>query len=138
MSTEEETKNKASIRRLVDEALNKGQFGVLEETRGHFAEGGKSRMIELRAAFPDLNTTIEQLIAEGDWVAHRMVHRGTHLGEFRGIAPTGRQVEFSSIVMNRFKDGVSIENWGLHDIPQVIRQLTSETAPPEVEHEARD
>jgi predicted ester cyclase len=43
-------------------------------------------------------------------------------------------VEFSSIVMNRFKDGVSIENWGLHDIPEVIRQLTSEEAPPGVEH----
>ena len=123
---DKEEANKASIRRIVDEALNRGVFDVVEQTRGHFAEGGKARMIELRKAFPDLETTIEQLIAEGDWVAHRMVHRGTHLGDFRGIAPTGRHVEFSSIVMNRFEDGVSVENWGLHDIPRVIEQLTSD------------
>lgn len=122
----EEERNKASIRRIVDEALNQGKYDVVDATRGHFAEGGKSRMIELRSAFPDLDTTIEQLIAEGEWVAHRMVHRGTHLGEFRGIAPTGRRVEFSSIVMNRFKDGISVENWGLHDIARVLEQLTSQ------------
>jgi predicted ester cyclase len=125
MSVDEEKRNKASIRRIVDEALNRGIYDVVEETRGHFAEGGKARMIELRKAFPDLETTIEQIIAEGSWVAHRMVHRGTHLGDFRGIAPTGRRVEFSSIVMNRFEDGVSVENWGLHDIPRVIEVLTS-------------
>jgi len=106
--------------------MNRGIYDVVEQTRGHFAEGGKARMIELRTAFPDLETTIEQLIAEEDWVAHRMIHRGTHRGEFRGIAPTGRRVEFSSIVMNRFKDGVSVENWGLHDIARVIEQLTGD------------
>ena len=123
---DDEERNKASIRRIVDEAMNRGIYDVVDQTRGHFAEGGKARMIELRTAFPDLETTIEQMIAEGDWVAHRMVHRGTHLGQFRGIDPTGRRVEFSSIVMNRFKDGVSVENWGLHDIPRVIEQLMSE------------
>src|ERR1043166_3246076 len=126
MSMEEEERNKARIRRIVAEERTGGIYDVVEQTRGHFAEGGKARMIELRTAFPDLETTIEQLIAEEDWVAHRMIHRGTHRGEFRGIAPTGRRVEFSSIVMNRFKDGVSVENWGLHDIARVIEQLTGD------------
>jgi predicted ester cyclase len=129
MSVDEEERNKASIRRIVDEALNHGIYDVVDQTRGHFAGGGRTRMIELRNAFPDLETTIEQMIAEGDWVAHRMIHRGTHLGEFRGISPTGRRVEFSSIVMNRFEDGVSVENWGLHDIPRVIELLTSKDIP---------
>jgi len=129
MSVDEEERNKASIRRIVDEALNRGIYDVVDETRGHFAEGGRARMIELRKAFPDLETTIEQMIAEGSWVAHRMVHRGTHLGDFRGISPTRRRVEFSSIVMNRFEGGVSVENWGLHDIARVIELLTSEEAP---------
>ena len=118
-----EERNKASIRHFVDEALNRGNYGIVDQTRGDFAEGGKARMRELIAAFPDLVTTISVIIAEGDWVAHRMVHRGTHTGEFRGIQPTGRTIEFSSIVMNRFVDGVVAENWGLHDYPTLLEQL---------------
>jgi predicted ester cyclase len=121
----EET-NKAGIRRFVDEALNRHNFEVVDQTRGEFAEGGKGRMRELLESFPDLRTEISTIIAEGDWVAHRMVHRGTHTGEFRGVPPTGRSVEFQSIVMNRLVDGVVVENWGLHDYPAILAQLRSE------------
>jgi predicted ester cyclase len=118
-----QTRNKSSIRRFVEEALNRGNLQVVDETRGEFAEGGKRRIEELRSAFPDLVTTIHPIIAEGDWVAHRMVHTGTHLGPFRGIAATGRRVEFTSIAMNRFHAGVVVENWGLHDISTVLAQI---------------
>jgi len=129
MATHEEERNKASIHRFVDEAMNRGILDVVDETRGAFAEEGKARISAYRAAFPDFFTTIEVLIAEGDWVAQRYVHTGTHLGEFLGIAPTGRRVEFSSMIMNRFRDGVSVENWGLHDLARVREQLTSGKAP---------
>jgi predicted ester cyclase len=116
-------RNKTSIRRFVDGALNRGDLQLVDETRGEFAEAGKGRIQELRSAFPDLATTIHPIVAEGDWVAHRMVHTGTHLGPFRGIPPTGHRVEFSSIAMNRFHDGIVVENWGLHDIATLLEQI---------------
>jgi predicted ester cyclase len=95
---------------------------VVDATRGEFAAAGKGRIQELRSAFPDLATTIHPIVAEGDWVAHRMVHTGTHLAPFRGIPPTGHRVEFTSIAMNRFHEGIVVENWGLHDIPKNTAQ----------------
>ena len=121
--TNVQERNKAAIRQFVEEALNRGNLAIVDATRGEFAEGGKARIQELRDAFPDLVTTIHPIVAEGDWVAHRMVHNGTHLGELRGIPPSGRLVEFTSIAINRFDDGIVAENWGLHDIPTLLRQI---------------
>jgi predicted ester cyclase len=39
------------------------------------------------------------------------------------IPPTGHRVEFASIAMNRFHDGIVVENWGLHDIPTLLQQI---------------
>jgi predicted ester cyclase len=52
-----------------------------------------------------------------------MVHTGTHLAPFRGIPPTGHRVKFTSIAMNRFHEGIVVENWGLHDIPTLLEQI---------------
>jgi predicted ester cyclase len=115
--------NKANIHRFVDEALNRGILDVVDETRGEFAEQSKARIRAWRRAFPDFHTTIENMIAEGDWVAFQLRHEGTHLGEFLGIPPTGRRVDFRSMVFNRFTDGVVVENWGLHDHARALEQL---------------
>jgi predicted ester cyclase len=61
----------------------------------------------------------------GDWVAFRLKHRGTHTGEFLGVAATGRQVEFTCLVFNRVEHGVVVENWGLHDNETVRKPLTN-------------
>ena len=118
--------NKANIYRFVDEALNQGILDVVDETRGEFAEQSKARIRAWREAFPDFDTTIENVIAEGDWVAFHLRHTGTHLGEFLGVPPTGRRVEFRSMVFNRFADGVVIENWGLHDHAHALKQISGE------------
>jgi predicted ester cyclase len=55
-----------------------------------------------RAAFPDLRFTIEELIAEGDRVAGRLIMRGTHEGPFMGIPPTERPVEPAHLHFVRF------------------------------------
>ena len=47
----------------------------------------------------------------------------TREGEFEGVAPTGKRVEFRTMVFNRFADGVVVENWGLHDHASVLAQL---------------
>lgn len=118
--------NKANIYRFVDEALNRGSLDVVDETRGEFAEQSKARIQAWRLAFPDFHTTIENVVAEGDWVAFHLRHQGTHEGEFLGLAPTGRHVDFRSMVFNRFVDGVVVENWGLHDHARALEQLRSD------------
>ena len=60
----------------------------------HLATEFKEVVAEFRTAFPDLRVIHEDQIAEGDKVANRWVDRGTHGGEFMGVAPTGKQVEF--------------------------------------------
>ncbi len=49
----------------------------------------------ISTAFPDIHETVEDIIAEGDNVVKRTTWRGTHQGEFLGIAPTGKQVSVS-------------------------------------------
>jgi predicted ester cyclase len=87
------------------------------------AEHAKDKVRAWRTAFPDFHTTIETLVAEDDWVAYNVRHEGTHEGEFEGVAPTGKRVEFRTMVFNRFADGIVVENWGLHDHASVLAQL---------------
>jgi steroid delta-isomerase-like uncharacterized protein len=115
--------NKANMRRFVDEAFNRGLLEVVDETRGEFAERSKERIRAYRAAFPDLHTTIESMVGEGDWLAVQLRHQGTHQGTFLGVPATGKHVDFRSMVFNRYEDGVVVENAGLHDHASVLQQL---------------
>jgi steroid delta-isomerase-like uncharacterized protein len=78
----------------------------------------KETFAEAREGFPDLGITIEDLMAEGDLVAARVVMRGTHRGEFQGIAPTGKRVEVRAIDMFHISDGKIVEHWGHADDPR--------------------
>ena len=64
-----------------------------------------------------MRVTVEDMIAEGDRVAARVTMRGTHLGEFEGIAPTGKRVEVRAMDMYRITDGKIVEHWGHGDDP---------------------
>ena len=72
---------------------------------------------EAREGFPDLSVTVEDVMAEGDRVAARVTMRGTHRGEFQGIAPTGKRVEVRAIDMFRISNGKIVEHWGHADDP---------------------
>ena len=63
-----------------------------------------------RAAFPDLEMTIEHQVAEGDYVVTRWTARGTHDGELMGIPPTGNSVTTSGISIERVADGRIVED----------------------------
>jgi len=75
------------------------------------------------AAFPDLQTTAEDAIAEGDKAVVRWSGRGTHLGDFNGIPPTGRAVHFAGIVIARISNGHIVEEWEQLDMLGVLQQL---------------
>jgi steroid delta-isomerase-like uncharacterized protein len=74
-------------------------------------------------AFPDIRLTIEDIMAEGDMVAARVAFRGTHRGEFQGIPPTGKEVAFSSIEVNRVREGKVEEHWVELDLLGLMQQL---------------
>ena len=82
-----------------------------------------------RAAFPDLRITAEDVIAEGDKVAARFTMRGTHRGEFMGIAPTGKSISVTGIDLIRFAGGKAVEHWGQTDDLALLQQLGAISAP---------
>jgi predicted ester cyclase len=86
-------------------------------------EGLKQLWAMLRAAFPDLDYTLEDEIAEGDKVVHRVTARGTHKGAFLGVPSTGKQVAWSEMHMVRFAGGKVVEHWGQVDAFGLLQQL---------------
>jgi predicted ester cyclase len=74
-------------------------------------------------AFPDLQLTVEDAVAEGDLVAQRVHFAGTHTGEFQGLPPTHRKVTFSGLELNRFVDGRVAEHWFQLDSLTLLQQL---------------
>lgn len=78
----------------------------------------------LRAAFPDLEYSIEDQIAEGDTLAQRLTGRGTMKGEFMGMAPTGKTAAWQEFHFHRFDaNGLLIEHWDMTDSLGMLVQL---------------
>ncbi|HWV43620.1 ester cyclase [Pseudorhodoplanes sp.] len=91
------------------------------EVRG--AAGIKQAVTMFRTAFPDLTYTVEDEIAEGDLVMARFSARGTHLGTFLGVAPTGRSITYTGIDVNRIRDGRIVQSWVQYDALGLLQQL---------------
>lgn len=90
---------------------------------------GEGMLAQLNAAltaFPDLRWQVKAMYATDDCVISRFVIRGTHQGDFMGIPATGNQIEYSSIVICRFKDGQIIEEREELDLLGVMQQLNLE------------
>jgi predicted ester cyclase len=77
----------------------------------------------LYAAFPDLQHIVEDQVAEGDRVVTRLTERGTHLGLFQGIVPTGKQVTMAAISIHRIEGGRTAELWMVADALGRLQQL---------------
>jgi steroid delta-isomerase-like uncharacterized protein len=80
-------------------------------------------------AFPDLRLSIEDIAAAGNTVAARVAFRGTHRGEFQGLPPTGKQVDFSSMEFNRVVGGQVEEHWVEINLLGLVQQLGVATIP---------
>jgi predicted ester cyclase len=77
----------------------------------------------LRSAFPDAYAEPVSIVAEGDRVGVHDQLVGTHRGDFRGVAPTGRQIRVDFIHVFRVADGRIAERWGVADTAELMRQL---------------
>ena len=129
--------NMQIARRLMEEVYMQGNIGLVDEmidddVREHeeFAgehiggkEGIKAAVAAYKKAFPDLSVTIEDEFAEGDRVFLRTHWHGTHQGEFMGVEPTGREVDFGSMDEVVIQDGRLKEHWGVTDSLRLLTQL---------------
>ncbi|MBD0329786.1 MAG: ester cyclase [Thermoleophilia bacterium] len=136
--------NKALIRFLIEEALNRRNFAVAADrftpdytvhipARPDLPAGPDvfRQVIGMwHDAFDDWHMTIEQLVAEGDFVANRFTTRGTHTGTLMGIPPTGQRMVVSSQELHRLRDGKVAESWIVDDVPGILVQLGVLPAPP--------
>src|SRR5215210_7219253 len=133
MSTE---KNKAIFRRYIEEVPNQGNLEAVDEIfdryLAHQPDGStlergpedvKRFQSEFRSAFHNMSLSIDDQIAEGDKVMTRVTLRGTHLGEFRGLAPTGKEIEIKGVSIFRFSsEGKVVESWDALDQLSLMRQ----------------
>ena len=133
MSVEE---NKAAIRRIYEDVFNKGNLAVADEIIATnwvaLAPGGqeykgpdgfKQFITTTRTAFPDLQMTLEDIVAEGEKVAHCGTLRGTFKGEIMGIVPTGKQVTMTTTTISRFEGGKEVEARMIYDQLSMYQQM---------------
>jgi len=137
-----EEQNLALVKRLTEE-LNKGNAEIVKELyapdvksyspSGSTAPASQNDNYELTKAyfnaFPDLNQTIEEIVAAGDKVTVRFIARGTHKGDFQGIPATGSRMELSGIVIFHIKDGKIVEERQDVDSLGFMIQLGMELTP---------
>lgn len=126
MSTEQ---NKALVRRFVEEVVNRQNLEAIDAlVAADFVEhdelavgsppgpAGQKRFIGMiLRAFPDLHIEVKQAVAEGDTVVFYQTLRGTHRGEFMGLAPTGKAVAFDATDIVRVANGQMAEHWSVMD-----------------------
>jgi len=89
----------------------------------HGLEGAKAAHRIMLAGFPDYQTVIDTLIAEGDKVAARITMTGTHTGSFMGIPPTGKNVTFTGMYIAHIEAGKIVEHWSEEDSVSLLQQL---------------
>ena len=86
-------------------------------------EGLKQNMARRFTAFPDLQVSVVEIIAEGDKVGIWYTVRGTQRGEFEGVRPTGKQVNWFGSDFLRVEGGKIVEGWFVDDSLGLLRQL---------------
>lgn len=128
--------NKALVRRFVSEWLNGhdadafraicahdyvAHWGALGDGHGH-ADVERMEKLVLDA-FPDLRVNTEWMISERDLVVQRSRMTGTHRGPWFGVAPTGKNAEWTAVEVYRVEGGKLAEQWLSEDWTVVLQQL---------------
>jgi predicted ester cyclase len=133
--------NKALARKVFEDVQTQGNMSVVDEIVtadyvGHTPlmeingpEQAKQFDAVLRSGFSDYKVIVEDQIAEGDKVATRWTMRGTHDGEFQGMAPTGREVQISGMTIFRIANGKLVEGWSIPDLLGLMQQLGAIPSP---------
>lgn len=132
--------NKALVRRSFEAIWSQGNLAVADEILssdyvGHIAtlpepvrgvEAFKQLVAMYHFSFPDTRFEIQDQIAEGHKVASRWIARGTHRGEFMGIAPSGQAMSVTGMSFHRLDDGRIQESWDDWDALSILQGMTGD------------
>jgi steroid delta-isomerase-like uncharacterized protein len=136
-SEQEENNNNKAIILAFTEAFNDRNYTAIEqyvaenitEHRPGVQSGRNSTIAFLQSlanAFPDFQTSIDHMVAEGDRVVVFTTTNGTHQGEFifaPGVPPTGKQVSFKTADMYRISNGQLVEHWDVIEILDTLAAM---------------
>ena len=134
-----EAENITAYRRMIEEGVSGGRLEILDEVLAPDIElptiapivaptiaGLKQMNQAFRGGFPDLHATIEEIFANGDWVAARLTWTGTNTGELFGQPPTGKTISVTELEIVRFEHGRIVDLRELADLASLMAQLSSE------------
>ena len=129
-------KNKNIVRRYYEEVGNTGNIDRIEEFISEDytevfngikhqvgIEGAKAHIIGVRQTYPDLHITIERQIAEDEWVVSCITARGTHLGTWLGMKPTGKKVTITGVNVDRVVGGLIVEHGGAANMLEALLEI---------------
>lgn len=118
------------------EAINTGQLEKFRElmtanvldhdpapNQGPGPEGFIKFFTMFRTAFPDLQVSVEHMVADDESVSIAYTVTGTHQGDFMGIAPTNKSIKARGVQIARFEDGKIAERWGSSDELGILKQI---------------
>jgi predicted ester cyclase len=128
---------KKSAHRLVVDGINKGDLSVIDEVLApNYVEhalppgmpptrdGFKMFITAFRQAFPDFSYTIEDELADGDKVVHRLTGKGTMKGDFQGMKASGKTATWQEMHIGRLDaSGKLVEHWATVDQLGMLAQL---------------
>ena len=132
-ATSSQPDNKALIRQYVEDVVNADRLATLDDLIGagyvfhcpdgdlYGPDGARLNLAEMRRAFPDLQMELEDVVAEDDRVSRRFILRGTHLGPFLGLPPTGEPVAISGMAIDRVDGGQIVETWISLSVIDLVR-----------------
>jgi steroid delta-isomerase-like uncharacterized protein len=136
MTDEIAAANKGLVRRFYKEVFVDWNMALVDEvvspqfTSHDWLEGGptgpqafRDFYAAIRSALPDARYEVDDLIAEGDRVVVRWRLLGTHKGDFRGIAPTGRAIALKGIAIYRVEGGKLMERWVVSDLHGLLEEI---------------
>jgi predicted ester cyclase len=126
--------NKETVRRIFDDVINHQKIELIDELfdpqfqtvtgQGTFDRDGFKDYVRMwLTGFPDAHCEVGDLIAEGDRVAWSVRATGTHTGEFMGIPPTGRSIDFESLNIGEFRNGLAYRHKVVQDTVTMLAQL---------------
>lgn len=124
--------NKQLMRAVYEDHINTGRLEPLADlvSADYVSPTGErgpasflANIAELRAGFPDIRFTIDQLIGEADRVVVQWSWQATHTGTFRGVAPTGKRITNSGIAIYQLAGGKIVRNWLETDRLGALQQM---------------
>lgn len=125
--------DKKNLRLLAEVSTPDYKFRLPSNAEPINIEEHKALWEAFNVAFPDLTHNIKDIYAKGDFVVARIILSGTHKGEFTGLPPTGKKVEFSAIEIIRISDDKVADFWVDADLLGLYQQLGMELKTKEIE-----